>query len=83
VLEIGLRILGGSIILGLNAYFVAIEFALTRLRWYPKSEFDMPSLGLADDTPARYRRESEDRPVPDKPIRDGNRNTRHPTVETL
>jgi IMP dehydrogenase len=48
-LEIGLRILGGIILIGVNAYFVAIEFALTRLRQYPESEFDTPGLELAWD----------------------------------
>jgi IMP dehydrogenase len=46
-LEIGLRILGGIILIGVNAYFVAIEFALTRARQYPKAEFDTPGLELA------------------------------------
>jgi CBS domain containing-hemolysin-like protein len=46
-LEIGLRILGGIVLIGVNAYFVAIEFALTRVRQYPKSEFDTPGLELA------------------------------------
>ena len=46
-LEIGLRILGGIILIGVNAYFVAIEFALTRTRQFSKSEFDTPSLELA------------------------------------
>ena len=46
-LEIGLRILGGIILIGVNAYFVAVEFALTRVRQYPKSEFDTPGLELA------------------------------------
>ncbi len=46
-LEIGLRILGGVVLIGVNAYFVAIEFALTRLRQYPESEFDTPGLELA------------------------------------
>jgi CBS domain containing-hemolysin-like protein len=46
-LEIGLRILGGIILIGVNAYFVAIEFALTRVRQYTKSEFDTPGLELA------------------------------------
>jgi CBS domain containing-hemolysin-like protein len=48
-LEIGLRILGGIILIGVNAYFVAIEFALTRLRQYPESEFNTPGLELAWD----------------------------------
>jgi len=46
-LEIGLRILGGIILIGVNAYFVAIEFALTRARQYPRSEFNTPGLELA------------------------------------
>jgi CBS domain containing-hemolysin-like protein len=46
-LEIGLRILGGIVLIGVNAYFVAIEFALTRVRQYPESEFDTPGLELA------------------------------------
>ena len=46
-LEIVLRILGGIALIGVNAYFVAIEFALTRVRQYPKSEFDTPGLELA------------------------------------
>lgn len=46
-LEVGLRILGGIVLIGVNAYFVAIEFALTRVRQYPESEFDTPSLELA------------------------------------
>ncbi|ERH10835.1 MAG: CBS domain protein [halophilic archaeon J07HX64] len=48
-LEIGLRILGGIVLIGVNAYFVAIEFALTRTRQYSKSEFDTPGLELAWD----------------------------------
>jgi CBS domain containing-hemolysin-like protein len=46
-LEIGLRILGGIVLIGVNAYFVAIEFALTRVRQYPESEFDTSGLELA------------------------------------
>jgi len=46
-LEIGLRILAGLVLIGLNAFFVAVEFGLTRARQYPKSEFDTPSLELA------------------------------------
>jgi IMP dehydrogenase len=45
--EISLRVLGGILLIGLNAFFVAIEFALTRARQYPKSEFDTPALELA------------------------------------
>ena len=48
-LEITLRILGGIILIGVNAYFVAIEFALTRVRQFPESEFNTPSLELAWD----------------------------------
>ncbi|ELZ05547.1 CNNM domain-containing protein [Natrialba asiatica] len=48
-LEISGRILAGIILIGLNAYFVAIEFGLTRARQYSKSEFDTPSLQLAWD----------------------------------
>ena len=46
-LEVALRILGGVVLIGVNAYFVAIEFALTRVRQYPESEFDTPGLELA------------------------------------
>ncbi|SDJ97216.1 IMP dehydrogenase [Halovenus aranensis] len=46
-LEIGLRIFGGIVLIGVNAFFVAIEFGLTRARQYPKSEFDTPGLELA------------------------------------
>ncbi|WP_049922608.1 CNNM domain-containing protein [Halopiger djelfimassiliensis] len=46
-LEIGGRILAGVILIGLNAYFVAIEFGLTRARQYPESEFNTPGLQLA------------------------------------
>jgi Hemolysins and related proteins containing CBS domains len=46
-LEIGLRVLGGIVLIGVNAYFVAVEFALTRVRQYPESEFDTPGLELA------------------------------------
>jgi len=30
-----------------NGFFVAIEFALTRVRQYPESEFDTPALRRA------------------------------------
>jgi len=46
-LEIGLRIAAGLFLILVNAYFVAIEFALTRLRQYPESEFDTPGLRRA------------------------------------
>ncbi|MFC7212560.1 hemolysin family protein [Saliphagus sp. GCM10025334] len=45
--EISLRIMAGILLIGLNAFFVAIEFGLTRARQYPKAEFDTPSLQLA------------------------------------
>ncbi|WP_436343119.1 CNNM domain-containing protein [Natronorubrum sp. FCH18a] len=46
-LEIGARILAGVGLILINAYFVAIEFALTRARQYPESEFDTPGLRRA------------------------------------
>jgi CBS domain containing-hemolysin-like protein len=46
-LELALRLLAGVALILANAYFVAIEFALTRARQYPKSEFDTPGLELA------------------------------------
>ncbi|WP_254767671.1 CNNM domain-containing protein [Salinilacihabitans rarus] len=46
-LEISGRIVAGVLLIGLNAFFVAIEFGLTRARQYPESEFDTPSLELA------------------------------------
>jgi CBS domain containing-hemolysin-like protein len=46
-LELGLRVLGGIALTGVNAYFVAVEFALTRVRQYPESAFDTPGLELA------------------------------------
>lgn len=46
-LEVSGRILAGLFLIGLNAFFVATEFGLTRARQYPKSEFDTPSLELA------------------------------------
>lgn len=39
-LEIGLRLLSGVLLLLLNAFFVATEFALTRLRQYSAEEFE-------------------------------------------
>lgn len=45
--EILLRLTAGmALILG-NGFFVAIEFALTRVRQYPESEFDTPGLRRA------------------------------------
>jgi len=46
-LEIGLRLVAGLLLILTNAYFVAIEFALTRVRQYPESEFDTPALRRA------------------------------------
>lgn len=47
-LTIAFQLLGGVILLGANAFFVAIEFALTRLRQYDKDEFnDDPRLKQA------------------------------------
>ncbi|OAQ53913.1 hypothetical protein HTG_06490 [Natrinema mahii] len=46
-IEIGARIVAGFVLILLNAFFVAIEFGLTRARQYPESEFDTPGLRLA------------------------------------
>lgn len=46
-LEISLRLLAGVILILGNGFFVAIEFALTRVRQYPKEEFDSPGLKRA------------------------------------
>jgi len=46
-LEISLRIGAGLFLILINAYFVAIEFALTRVRQFPESEFDTPRLRRA------------------------------------
>ena len=48
-LEISLRIAAGLFLILINAYFVAIEFALTRVRQFPESEFDTPGLRRAWD----------------------------------
>lgn len=45
--ELGLRLLAGVFLILANGFFVAIEFALTRVRQYPKSEFDVPELRRA------------------------------------
>ncbi|WP_247730759.1 CNNM domain-containing protein [Halovivax limisalsi] len=45
--EIVARILAGVGLIGINAYFVAVEFALTRTRQFPESEFDEPRLRRA------------------------------------
>lgn len=46
-LEIGLRLFAGLLLILANGFFVAIEFALTRVRQYSKSEFDTPGLQRA------------------------------------
>ncbi len=45
--EITLRLLAGAVLILANGFFVAIEFALTRVRQYPQSEFDVPGLRRA------------------------------------
>ena len=46
-LELGVRLLAGGLLILGNGFFVAIEFALTRVRQYPESEFDTPGLRRA------------------------------------
>lgn len=46
-LELALRLIVGVGLILANAFFVAIEFALTRVRQYPESEFDEPGLRRA------------------------------------
>ncbi|WP_227376342.1 CNNM domain-containing protein [Haladaptatus halobius] len=46
-LEIGARLVAGLLLILTNGFFVAIEFALTRVRQYPESEFDTPRLRRA------------------------------------
>jgi CBS domain containing-hemolysin-like protein len=46
-LEITLRLIAGLLLILANGFFVAIEFALTRVRQYPESEFDTPALRRA------------------------------------
>ena len=45
--EVALRVAAGVGLILINAYFVAVEFALTRLRQYPESEMDTPGLRRA------------------------------------
>jgi IMP dehydrogenase len=45
--EVALRVAAGVLLILVNAYFVAVEFALTRLRQYPESEIDTPGLRRA------------------------------------
>jgi CBS domain containing-hemolysin-like protein len=46
-LELALRLIAGLLLILANGFFVAIEFALTRVRQYPRSEFDVPGLQRA------------------------------------
>ena len=46
-LELALRLSAGLLLILANGFFVAIEFALTRVRQYPQSEFDVPGLQRA------------------------------------
>ena len=46
-LEITLRLLAGLALILVNGFFVAIEFALTRVRQYSEAEFDKPGLRRA------------------------------------
>ena len=43
-LEVATRLLAGIALILTNGFFVAIEFALTRVRQYPESAFDEPRL---------------------------------------
>ena len=45
--ELALRLSAGLLLILANGFFVAIEFALTRVRQYPRSEFDVPGLRWA------------------------------------
>jgi IMP dehydrogenase len=45
--QVALRLFVGLALILANAFFVAIEFALTRARQYPESEFDEPGLRRA------------------------------------
>ena len=45
--EIAVRIVAGLLLILANGFFVAIEFALTRVRQYPEREFDEPGLRRA------------------------------------
>ncbi|MFO8116029.1 MAG: hemolysin family protein [Halorubrum sp.] len=46
-IEVALRLTAGILLILANGFFVAIEFALTRVRQYPESEFDAPGLRRA------------------------------------
>ena len=43
-LEVAIRLVAGVALILANGFFVAIEFALTRVRQYPESEFEGPRL---------------------------------------
>ncbi|WP_144798254.1 CNNM domain-containing protein [Halorubrum depositum] len=45
--EVALRLTAGMLLILANGFFVAIEFALTRVRQFPESEFDAPGLRRA------------------------------------
>ncbi|MDZ5811323.1 hemolysin family protein [Halorubrum sp. AD140] len=45
--EVAFRVAAGVALILINAYFVAVEFGLTRLRQYPESEMDTPGLRRA------------------------------------
>jgi CBS domain containing-hemolysin-like protein len=47
--EAALRIVAGLLLILANGYFVAIEFALTRVRQYDAADFDTPALQRAWD----------------------------------
>ncbi|WP_135822226.1 CNNM domain-containing protein [Halostella litorea] len=46
-IELTVRLLAGAALILANGFFVAIEFALTRVRQFPESEFDVPGLRRA------------------------------------
>jgi len=46
-LELWIRLAAGLALILANGFFVAIEFALTRVRQYPEAEFDKPGLRRA------------------------------------
>ncbi|ELZ96992.1 inosine monophosphate dehydrogenase [Haloferax mucosum ATCC BAA-1512] len=46
-IELSVRLLAGLLLILINGFFVAIEFALTRVRQYPEAEFDKPGLRRA------------------------------------
>ncbi|WP_132059966.1 hemolysin family protein [Halorussus amylolyticus] len=46
-LELWIRLVAGLLLILTNGFFVAVEFALTRVRQYSKDEFDTPKLRRA------------------------------------